>query len=120
MERYAWMKLTIHIPEHIIDSIMLLWERFCTAGTGNLVKVDGKMDGSNERKCVGACKRLFSSSWGRASHSSGATTLNIQSELQFTNSSLISLHFIIMFSTLVRICMLTLVTLNLKFSVEQQ
>ena len=49
-------KLTLHItPEHTIPTMkhgggsIMLWGCFSSAGTGNMVRVDGKMDGAKYR-----------------------------------------------------------------------
>lgn len=47
-----WKSNTAHHPEHTIpnmkhgDGSIMLWGCFSSAGTGKLVRVDGKMDGA--------------------------------------------------------------------------
>ncbi|MCJ8737809.1 hypothetical protein PDJAM_G00028230 [Pangasius djambal] len=55
-KRYVWWKPnTAHHPEHTIPTMkhvggsIMLWGCFSSAGTGKLVRVDGKMDGAKYR-----------------------------------------------------------------------
>ena len=55
-KRYVWRKTnTAHHPEHTIPTVkhgggnIMLWGCFSSAGTGKLVRVDGKMDGAKYR-----------------------------------------------------------------------
>ena len=55
-KRYVWRKTnTAHHPEHTIPTVkhgggsIMLWGCFSSAGTGKLVRVDGKVDGAKYR-----------------------------------------------------------------------
>lgn len=55
-KRYVWRKTnTAHHPEHTIPTVkhgggnIMLWGCFSSAGTGKLVRVDGRMDGAKYR-----------------------------------------------------------------------
>lgn len=55
-KRYVWRKSnTAHHPEHTIPTVkhgggsIMVWACFSSAGTGNMVKIDGKMDGAKYR-----------------------------------------------------------------------
>lgn len=54
-KRYVWWKTdTAHYSEHTISTVkhggsIVLWGGFSSAGTGKLVRVDGKMDGAKYR-----------------------------------------------------------------------
>ncbi|CAJ0954497.1 unnamed protein product [Ranitomeya imitator] len=54
-KRYVWHKgNTAHHPEHTIPTVkrggsIMVWACFSTAGTGKMVKIDGKMDGAKYR-----------------------------------------------------------------------
>ena len=55
-KHYVWRKPnTAHQPEHTIPTVkhgggsIMLWGCFSSAGTGKLVRVDGKMDGAKYR-----------------------------------------------------------------------
>ena len=55
-KRYVWQKTnSVHDPEHTIPTLkhgggsIMLWGWFFSAGTGKLVRVDGKMDGAKYR-----------------------------------------------------------------------
>ena len=58
-KRYVWRKTnTAHHPEHTIPTVkyggssIMLWGCFSSAGTGKMVKVDGKMDGAKYREIL--------------------------------------------------------------------
>uniref|UniRef100_A0AAZ3S8Q6 Tc1-like transposase DDE domain-containing protein n=1 Tax=Oncorhynchus tshawytscha TaxID=74940 RepID=A0AAZ3S8Q6_ONCTS len=55
-KRYVWRKSnTAHHPEHTIPTVkhgggsIMVWACFSSAGTGKMVKIDGKMDGAKYR-----------------------------------------------------------------------
>jgi transposase len=55
-KRYVWRKSnTAHHPEHTIPTVkhgggsIMVWSCFSSAGTGKMVKIDGKMDGAKYR-----------------------------------------------------------------------
>uniref|UniRef100_A0A8C7N1Z7 Transposase n=1 Tax=Oncorhynchus kisutch TaxID=8019 RepID=A0A8C7N1Z7_ONCKI len=55
-KRYVWRKSnTAHHPEHLIPTVkhgggsIMVWACFSSAGTGKMVKIDGKMDGAKYR-----------------------------------------------------------------------
>uniref|UniRef100_A0A8K9XI19 Tc1-like transposase DDE domain-containing protein n=1 Tax=Oncorhynchus mykiss TaxID=8022 RepID=A0A8K9XI19_ONCMY len=55
-KRYVWRKSnTAHHPEHTITTVkhdggsIMVWACFSSAGTGKMVKIDGKMDGAKYR-----------------------------------------------------------------------
>uniref|UniRef100_A0A8C8K4I5 Tc1-like transposase DDE domain-containing protein n=1 Tax=Oncorhynchus tshawytscha TaxID=74940 RepID=A0A8C8K4I5_ONCTS len=55
-KRYVWRKSnTAHHPEHTIPTVkhgggsIMVWTCFSSAGTGKMVKIDGKMDGAKYR-----------------------------------------------------------------------
>uniref|UniRef100_A0A8L0DPU9 Transposase Tc1-like domain-containing protein n=1 Tax=Oncorhynchus mykiss TaxID=8022 RepID=A0A8L0DPU9_ONCMY len=55
-KRYVWCKSnTAHHPEHTIPTVkhgggsIMVWACFSSAGTGKMVKIDGKMDGPKYR-----------------------------------------------------------------------
>uniref|UniRef100_A0A674PB52 Tc1-like transposase DDE domain-containing protein n=1 Tax=Takifugu rubripes TaxID=31033 RepID=A0A674PB52_TAKRU len=55
-KQYVWRKSnTAHHPEHTIPTVkhgggsIMVWACFSSAGTGKMVKIDGKMDGAKYR-----------------------------------------------------------------------
>lgn len=89
-KRCLWRKPnTAHHHEHTVPTVkhgggsIMLWGSFSLAGTGKLVRVDGKMDGVKYRAILNENLSESAKDWGEDSSSSRTTTLNVQPELQW-------------------------------------
>ena len=92
-KQYVWSKSnTAHHPEHTIPTVkhgggsIMVWACFSSAGTGKMVKIDGKMDGAKYRTILEENLLESAKDWDLSSNRT--MIQNIKPNLQWNGSQI--------------------------------